>query len=61
MLQQLPADRLTDSDERANNWEHLLTLAGTLSTEELLALDNETLLHRLYHEEPVRLFEPQPV
>lgn len=60
MLQQLPVDRLPDSDERANNWEHLLTLASTLSTEELLALDNETLLHRLYHEEPVRLFEPSP-
>lgn len=29
-----------------------------MSAEELLALDNETLLHRLYHEETLRLFEP---
>jgi molecular chaperone Hsp33 len=58
LLQQLPADRLLDADERQENWLHLLTLANTLSAEELLALDNETLLHRLYHEEALRLFEP---
>ena len=58
LLQQLPADRLLDTDERQENWLHLLTLANTLSAEELLALDNETILHRLYHEEALRLFEP---
>ncbi|MBH2034020.1 MAG: Hsp33 family molecular chaperone HslO [Pseudomonadales bacterium] len=58
LLQQLPADRLLDADERQESWLHLLTLANTLSAEELLALDNETLLHRLYHEETLRLFEP---
>lgn len=59
LLQQLPVDRLPDADERAASWEHLLTLANTLTGEELLGLDNETVLHRLYHEEAVRLFEPQ--
>ena len=39
----------------------LTTLADTLNVEELLGLDNETLLHRLYHEEAVRMFEPQPL
>ncbi|WP_068824944.1 Hsp33 family molecular chaperone HslO [Pseudomonas sp. BMS12] len=61
LLQQLPVDRLPDADERAASWEHLLTLANTLSAEELLGLDNETVLHRLYHQEAVRLFEPQPL
>ncbi|MCL7462390.1 Hsp33 family molecular chaperone HslO [Pseudomonas sp. NW5] len=61
LLQQLPADRLTDSEARSASWEHLVTLADTLSTEELLALDNQTLLHRLYHQEELRLFEPQPL
>lgn len=61
LLQQLPADRLTDSEARSASWEHLVTLADTLSTEELLALDNQTLLHRLYHQEALRLFEPQPL
>ncbi|WP_208537779.1 Hsp33 family molecular chaperone HslO, partial [Pseudomonas aeruginosa] len=46
---------------REASWQHLTTLADTLTAEELLALDNETVLHRLYHEETVRLFEPQPL
>jgi len=59
LLQQLPADRLKDPEARMASWEHLLTLADTLTAEELLGLDNETLLHRLYHQERVRLFDPQ--
>jgi len=61
LLQQLPVARLPDQDERAASWEHLLTLADTLSAEEMLSLDNETILHRLYHQEVVRLFEVQPL
>ncbi len=56
LLQQLPADRVLDSDEREESWQHVVALASTLSAEELLGLDNETILHRLYHEEQVRLF-----
>jgi len=61
LLQQLPADRLKDSDEREASWQHVLALANTLTAEELLGLDNETLLHRLYHEDSLRLFEPNPL
>lgn len=61
LLQQLPADRIRDAEEREASWQHVRTLADTLSTEELLGLDNETVLHRLYHEEQVRLFEPRPI
>lgn len=32
-----------------------------MSADELLSLDNETVLHRLYHEEQVRLFDGQPL
>ncbi len=56
LLQQLPANRLLDSDEREESWQHIVALASTLNAEELLGLDNETILHRLYHEEQVRLF-----
>lgn len=59
LLQQLPADRLKEPEERAASWQHAATLADTLQLEELLGLDNETLLHRLYHQEPLRLFEPR--
>ena len=59
LLQQLPADRLKEAEARQASWEHVVTLASTLSIEELLSLDNEILLHRLYHQEPLRLFEPR--
>lgn len=59
LLQQLPADRIRDPEAREHSWEHLLALADTLSAEEVLGLEVETLLHRLYHQEQVRLFEPQ--
>ncbi|PTQ71152.1 Hsp33 family molecular chaperone HslO [Pseudomonas sp. GV071] len=61
LLQQLPAERITDSEERAASWQHVTVLADTLSAEEQLGLDNQTLLHRLYHEENLRLFDPQPL
>ncbi|MDX1300190.1 MAG: Hsp33 family molecular chaperone HslO [Pseudomonas sp.] len=59
LLQQLPADRLMDADEREASWQHTMALADTVKAEELLGLDNETLLHRLYHQETLRLFEPR--
>jgi len=59
LLQQLPADRLKDEEERAESWQHITALASTLTADELLSLDNETVLHRLYHEEQVRLFDAQ--
>jgi molecular chaperone Hsp33 len=34
-------------------------LAGTLTAEELLTLDTQTVLQRLFWDEPVRLFDPQ--
>lgn len=61
LLQQLPPDRIRDGEEREANWQHLRTLADTLTAEELLGLNTETLLHRLYHEEQVRLFDPRPI
>ena len=61
LLQQLPADRQKDEDDRAASWQHVTALASTLSAEELLGLNNETILHRLYHEEAVRLFDIQPL
>ena len=44
-------------DEDAFN--RISHLAGTLTAEELLTLDTQTVLQRLFWEEPVRLFEPQ--
>ncbi len=52
LLQALPGIDLVGSD----SWTRVTCLGDTVSTEELLALDNELLLQRLFHEEKVRVF-----
>ena len=55
LLQKLPAnERVTDD---ADGWRRAATLASTLSGEELRERDVGSLLHALFHEERVRLFE----
>ncbi|MDD1612703.1 MAG: Hsp33 family molecular chaperone HslO [Methylococcaceae bacterium] len=56
LLQELPEHKDFKSD-----WERIVMLADTLTETELLALDCETLLHRLFHEEKIRLFDAEPV
>lgn len=62
LLQKLPDDAATD---RAGNdddaWNRLTLLADTLTADEMHALDDEQILHRLFHEEDVRLFGREPV
>lgn len=50
--------------ERQRNpdaWQHVTVLADTVTGDELSGLSTEQLLHRLYHEEDLRLFEAAPV
>ena len=56
MLQVLPG---RDSD--ADDWNSLNLLGDTLTRDELLKLDAETLLYRLFHEQGVRLLDSSPV
>lgn len=56
LLQQLPTQVVTSEEDRQAQWEHACTLAQTLTEEELLELKAEEILHRLYHEEPLRVF-----
>ncbi|PLX60608.1 Hsp33 family molecular chaperone HslO [Sedimenticola selenatireducens] len=55
-LQQLPSEL-----DRQAEWQRIGMLAETITRDELLNLPVQTLLHRLFHEEQVRLFEPEPV
>ncbi|MCL1095510.1 Hsp33 family molecular chaperone HslO [Shewanella kaireitica] len=52
-LQVLPTD-----GNHNEEFEHLSVLTETVKQEELFTLEAEEVLHRLYHEEEVRLFEP---
>lgn len=68
LLQRLPsgaragaeadAQLATEADE---DWNRVLHLAGTLTPDELVGVSAGELLHRLFHEEDLRLFEPTPV
>jgi molecular chaperone Hsp33 len=55
---------LPDSDSKEtqlSDFEHLCQLTNTIKADEIFSLDAEDLLYRLYHQEEVRLFEPQSV
>ncbi len=56
LLQELPAQNNDQAD-----WERIEILAGTVKEQELLELDCENLLYRLFNEEKVRLFDAEPV
>lgn len=61
LLQQLPAQVTAADADRQQQWEHLCALAATVQDAELLGLDSEQLLYRLFHEDPVRVFEPSRI
>ncbi|MDD4911045.1 MAG: Hsp33 family molecular chaperone HslO [Sideroxydans sp.] len=58
LLQKLP-EKGEVLDEDA--WDRATQLADTIKAEELLTLPAEEILHRLYHEEDIRLFEAQAI
>ena len=58
LLQKLPEkDGLQDDDP----WDRAVLIAGTLKSEELLNVPAIELVHLLYHEEDIRLFDAQAV
>lgn len=61
LLQQLPAQVSPDPQLREQQWQHVCTLGETVTPAELVQLHPADLLYRLYHEDPVRLFDPRPV
>ncbi|GAW86350.1 molecular chaperone Hsp33 [Bathymodiolus platifrons methanotrophic gill symbiont] len=58
LIQELPAQQDTETQE---DWTRIEALANTISKEELLTLPCEEVLHRLFNEEPVRLFTAEPI
>jgi len=53
LLQLMPTE---NTEEREQFWEYAVELGETIKEQELLHLDNETILHRLYHETELRLY-----
>lgn len=61
MLQELPPSVEVKAELRKQQWEHFSHLAQTLTHDELLGLEHQDLLYRLYHEDKVRLFDSREV
>jgi len=63
LLQKLPdqPNREGQKTGGADMWQHAVILANTLKPEELLRESARTLIHRLYHEDDIRLFDAQTV
>ncbi|MHC1481566.1 Hsp33 family molecular chaperone HslO [Frateuria aurantia] len=61
MLQRMPDHGGIEVEVDADGWDRVQHLMATLGDEEALAVAPETLLHRLFHEENVRLFEARPL
>ena len=57
LLQKIP-EKLEDDPEA---WQRVAHLASTLTRKELLGLPARQIIHRLYHEEDVRVFDAQAV
>jgi molecular chaperone Hsp33 len=60
-IQALPSQINTDPESSRDQWETITALASTLTDGELLQLESAQLLHRLFHEHPLRLFDAQPM
>lgn len=63
LLQRLPDHGGTAGDQESHQetWTRACHLASTVKAEELLSLDTDTLIHRLFWEEDLIAFEPEPV
>lgn len=58
LIQKLPG---TWMDEEQDLWERVNCLSATVKGQELLSLPQTEIIHRLYHEEDVRVFELEPI
>ncbi len=58
LLQLMPGQ---DSLQREQFWEYAVHIGATITAEELLTLDNPTLLYRLYHETELRLYPERTI
>ena len=59
LIQQLPSN--TDDLSKDIHWQHFSTLFETIKSEEQLILSHNKQLYRLFHQDNVRLFEPQNI
>lgn len=60
-LEGLPPSKRAEIEQLEEDYNRIATLAASLKTEELLSLDVDTILRRLFWEEKLQRFEPELV
>jgi len=66
LIQKLPPESVDEENlhqlqQDNDGWNRIEQLSSTIREDELLTLDASEIIHRLYHEEDVRVFETEPV
>jgi molecular chaperone Hsp33 len=63
LLQMMPkkGEQKSKCIEGDDDWERMIHLTKTITPEELLLLDNQTILYRLYSQEKIEVFPSMPV
>lgn len=66
LIQKLPPESVDDENlvqtqQDEDGWNRVEQLSATIRDDELLGLDADEVIHRLYHEEDLRVFEAEPV
>ncbi len=61
LLQRMPDQGGVQAPASDGTWERAVALASTIEPGELLELDTDTLIHRLFWEESLLAFDPQTV
>lgn len=58
LIQKLPSNW---HEEELQLWEKVYHLSSTIKPEEMLHLPHREIIHRLYHEDDVRVFDEEPI
>lgn len=61
LIQIVPTSSETSNVSSNPDFEHAAYLAETISKEEIMALAHRDMIHRLYHADDLRIFEPQHI
>lgn len=61
LMQQLPPQIQQDRKARERTWEHLSILADTITDEEMMSLDHQQMVKRLFVEETIEVFAGEEV
>lgn len=61
LIQIVPTTSESSNVRENPDFEHVAHIANTVSSHEILSLSHAEMIHRLYHDEAIRMFEPQQV